>query len=59
MPSKKPQLKTYTTNTIIEKFAYIAEKENRSMSKQLEYIVKREIDNYEKENGIIETTKTE
>lgn len=58
MPSQKPQLRTYTTEEVIKKFSYIAEKENRSMSKQLEYIVKKEIEEYEKERGKIEINGT-
>lgn len=54
MPSKKPQLKTYTTQEIVEKFNYIAENENRTISKHLEYIVKKEIQKYELENGKIQ-----
>lgn len=54
MATNKPQLRTYTTKKIIDKFSYISKKENRSMSKQLEYVVKKEIENYEKEHGKIE-----
>lgn len=53
MPSNKPRLMTYTTQEVIEKFAVIAEHENRSMSKELEYIVKKYIENYENTNGNI------
>lgn len=54
MPSTKPRLMTYTEKDIIEKFEILAKKENRSMSKQLEYIVKEYIENYEKQNGKID-----
>ncbi len=37
----------------IKKFAYIANKENRTMSKQLEYLVKQAIEKYESEKGEI------
>ena len=53
MPSNKPRLMTYTTQEVIEKFAIIAEHENRSMSKELEYIVKKYIENYETQHGNI------
>lgn len=53
MPSNKPRLMTYTTQEIVEKFAIIAELENRSMSKELEYIVKQYIQNYENQHGNI------
>ena len=58
MPSNKPRLMTYTEKETIEKFEIIAKKENRSMSKQLEYIVKQYINNYESANGTITTNKT-
>lgn len=54
MPSKKPQLKSYTTQEIVKKFNYIAEKENRTISKHLEYIIKKEIKKYELEHGEIQ-----
>lgn len=54
MPSNKPKLMTYTDETTIKKFKFIANKDNRSMSKELEFIVKNLIENYEKEHGTIE-----
>lgn len=54
MPSQKPQLKTYTDKETVKKFAYIAKEENRTMSKQLEYLVKLEIKKYEQEKGEIQ-----
>lgn len=54
MPSKKPTLRTYTTQEIVEKFNLIAELENRTMSKHLEYLVKKHIEEYENQNGKIE-----
>lgn len=55
MPSNKPRLMTYTEKETIEKFEIISKQENRSMSKQLEYIVKQYINNYEQRNGSINT----
>lgn len=55
MPSNKPRLMTYTDKETIEKFEIISKQENRSMSKQLEYIVKQYINNYEQRNGSINT----
>lgn len=55
MPSNKPRLMTYTEQEIIDKFEIIAKSENRSMSKQLEYIVKQYIIQYESQNGTIHT----
>ena len=54
MPSNKPRLMTYTTYDIIKKFEIIAKDENRSMSKELEYIVKKYIESYESEHGTID-----
>lgn len=53
MPSNRPKLMTYTTNEVIEKFKIVSEAENRSMSKQLEYIVKEYISKYEQKHGTI------
>lgn len=53
MPSNKPRLMTYTTQEIIDKFEIIAKNESRSMSKELEFIVKEYIENYESKHGNI------
>ncbi len=53
MPSKKPRLMTYTEQETIDKFETISKQENRSMSKQLEYIIKKYIQEYESKNGSI------
>lgn len=47
MSTNKPQLKTYVSNDVYEKFKAIAEKENRSISNYLEFLVMREIENQE------------
>ena len=51
MPSNKPRLATYTSNTIIKKFQYISDYEKRSASKELEYIVEQYINNFENIHG--------
>lgn len=53
MPSNKPRLMTYTTQDVINKFEIISNEENRSMSKELEYIVKEYIKTYEVKHGTI------
>ena len=53
MPSSRPKLMTYTTNEVIEKFKIVSEADNRSMSKELEYIVKEYINAYEQKHGTI------
>lgn len=57
MPSKKPVIMTYTSKEIIDKFKIVAESESRTMSKHLEYIVKKEIEQYESKHGEIKTEK--
>jgi hypothetical protein len=59
MPSSKPRLMSYTTQDIIDKFQYIADRNSRSDSKELEYIVKQHIINFEKEHGEIKLQKKE
>lgn len=53
MPTKKPQLKTYVDEKIAKKFAYIANEDCRTVSKQLEYLILREIKKFESEKGEI------
>lgn len=48
-----PQLKTYTKEITRDKFKYIADKNKRNASKELELLVEKHIENYEKENGEI------
>lgn len=47
MPTSKPQLKTYVSTEVYEKFKQIADKENRSVSNYLEFLVMREIQEHE------------
>ena len=56
MPSKKPYIQIRTSETIINKFQLLAEKDNRSMSNLGELIIKKYIEEYEKVNGNIETS---
>jgi len=57
MPSKKPRLHSYTTQLIVDKFKVVADSNSRSSSKELEFIVKEHIKNFEKENGEIKFDK--
>lgn len=59
MPSKKPMVTLRTEQETIDKLKYIADFENRSDNKQLEYILKEYIKNFENEHGTIETKATE
>lgn len=47
MPSNKPTFLLRTEQEIIDKLKYIAEKENRTATKQLEYILKCYIEEWE------------
>lgn len=53
MPSNKPIIAVRTTDEIIEKMKIIAEENNRSVSKEVELLIKRHIKRYEEDNGII------
>lgn len=41
------------------KIKKIAEKESRSLTNMIEYLIKKEIDRYEKENGALEVRETD
>ncbi len=56
MPSKKPMFTLRTEQQNIDKLKYIADIEGRSDNKQLEYILKQFITNYENQHGTIPTT---
>ena len=56
MPSNKPVIAVRTTTEIIEKFNYICNEENRSMSKQAEKMIVDLIKNYENQHGTIPIT---
>lgn len=47
MPSNKPQFIFRTDKEILDKLKNIAELENRTANKQLEYILKKYIEEYE------------
>lgn len=53
MPSGKPKIVIYTTEEIIKKLDIIASKENRSRGNMGETIISEYIEQYEKENGRI------
>lgn len=60
MPSKKPMITLRTDQDIIDKLKYISDFESRSDNKELEYILKLYIKEFEEKNGIINTnTDTE
>ncbi len=53
MPSNKPRITIYTDDITSQKLAYIAKLENRSNSNYTEYLIKKEIQRFEKEYGEI------
>lgn len=55
MPTNKPQVKAYIDNVTYEKIKVIAEKERRSISNLIEILIVKEIENYETNNGNINT----
>ncbi len=54
-----PQLKTYTSKTNVEKMKIIAHNNKRAVSKELEYIVEKHIEEYESEYGEIIISETQ
>ena len=53
MPSKKPVINFHTDQNIINKMKFIAEQNSRSLSKEVEFLCKLHIKNYETEHGEI------
>lgn len=53
MPSKLPRLVTRVPEDVHKKIEYLAEHESRTISKELEHIIKLYITKYEAENGSI------
>lgn len=59
MPSNLPKIVARTDQTTIDKFKYIAKKEERTVSQQMIYLVKQAIQKYESEKGEIPIEKSE
>ncbi len=53
MPSNLPRFTLRTSQEYIDKIAYIAEKECRTTTKEIEYLIIREIQEYEAKYGEI------
>ena len=53
MPSNKPIIAVRTTDDIIEKMKFIADENGRSVSKEVEMLIKKHIKRYEEDNGEI------
>ena len=54
MPSNKPRFTIRTDQETLIKIARIVQKNQRSATQEIVYIIKKHIDEYEKENGPIE-----
>ena len=57
MPSDKPRFTFRTEDYILKKLSYVAQKEKRSSSQQLEKVLCDFLEKYEKENGEIPITE--
>lgn len=57
MPSKKPIFTLRTDKENLDKLHIIANENKRSDNKELEYILEKHIQSYEKEHGKIEIEK--
>lgn len=55
MPSKLPIIKANTKQINIDKMRVIAQKNKRSIAKELELLIEQHIENYEIKNGEILT----
>ena len=53
MPSTKPQFVIRADQNTIDKIKYIAERNERSATQEIVYLIKKEIETYEKEKGEI------
>lgn len=54
MPSNLPRFTVRTSQENIDKIAYIAKKESRTTTKEIEYLIVEKIQQYEQEHGTIE-----
>lgn len=59
MPSKKPIIHFNTDQWIINKMKHIAEEHSRSLAKEMEYLCKKHIKEYEAEHGKIQIEEKE
>lgn len=57
MPSNKPLIVIRTTEEIKKKIEFVAEENNRSVSKEVELLIKRHLKRYEEDNGEIKLEK--
>lgn len=55
MPSNKPIIAIRTSENLKKQIEYIADENNRSVSKEVELLIKKHVKRYEEDNGKIET----
>lgn len=53
MPSNKPKIVAYTDETTLKKLKKIAEENERSVSQEITFLVKKQIKSYEEKYGEI------
>lgn len=53
MPSNLPKLVARTDEQTVKKIKYIASEHSRSVSQEINYLIKKEIKEYEKKRGEI------
>lgn len=57
MPSDLPRYTLRIDPALLEKVSYVAEQNDRSTNKEIERALRKLVESYEKENGIIQTDK--
>ena len=57
MPSNKPRFTIRTDQETLIKIAQIAQKNQRSATQEIVYIIKKHIDDYEEKNGPIDVQR--
>jgi len=54
MPSDLPRFTLRISDELLRKIGYIAEENGRSANKEIEMLIKRRVNEYEKKNGRIQ-----
>lgn len=54
MPTNKKTIAIYADDTLRKKIEFLSDKERRSISNYIQYILKEKIEEYETENGVIQ-----
>ena len=59
MPSNRPRIAIRVPPEMLIKFSYVAECNGRSSNKEIEYLIKKHISNFEEEHGVIDAQHTD